>query len=570
MTRFTSFLLVGAISLSLAADAGAIVQHVLLDFDTFTGDDPNDHTYTLGERMAVVDGLNDKFADYSNVSFTLTDPGGLPTLSTIFYNTGLGGVGDIDFQNKSKFDTATVHAPKILDVAGIPIGTATPTEIVLASINIGAHEFLHLMGTRHHDAFLPIGGGVSPGTGGSDWDPNFTGPETAFLTGMELNSLTLSLGGISAASVTDPDLVVGPRSAVKLLHEEFVDVDVDSDDENIIFSPQLLPLKTIPLPNPFPISDPLGRFDLFADMVIVEEASIAADPNTGFPAPDYYAIDADAGDVFWVEVLSDILDHRLDPFDSALAVLDPNTGFSPVPWFPPSGALNNDERESTDSLILDLTIPADGIYVVEVFANPGGADKFGDYELLIYRSFAVPIPPPVGDFDDDFLCDTTDINLMFDQGDLVSGVATTVSTEIYDLIDDNVIDNADITEWLKQTGYWNGYGIDPNDPNTPMLRGDTDNLGAEYPDPRTVDITDFENFLDGFTGAGVTWEVGNFDGDNDVDITDFTIHFLPSFLATSGGTYGPGQSIPEPSTLFLVGLGGVVMAYLCCRNNRAK
>ena len=142
---------------------------------------------------------------------------------------------------------------------------------------------------------------------------------------------------------------------------------------------------------------------------------------------------------------------------------------------------------------------------------------------------------------------------MFAQGDLTAGVATTAGTEKFDLVDNNVIDDADIAEWLIQTGAANGF-------SSAARRGDTDNLDATF-DPnnatRSVDITDFQNFLEGFTGAGFTWEVGNFNGNGFVDITDFSNHFLPSFTATGGGTYGSGQSVPEPSTILLLGLGSL-------------
>jgi len=76
------------------------------------------------------------------------------------------------------------------------------------------------------------------------------------------------------------------------------------------------------------------------------------------------------------------------------------------------------------------------------------------------------------------------------------------------------------------------------------------------PAPRTVDITDFTKFLIGFKGSGLTWEVGNFNGDNDVDITDFVL-FLGPLTSTGGGIYGPSQSIPEPSNVLLLVFGAL-------------
>ena len=91
--------------------------------------------------------------------------------------------------------------------------------------------------------------------------------------------------------------------------------------------------------------------------------------------------------------------------------------------------------------------------------------------------------------------------------------------------------------------------------NLLALHGDADGN-------RTVDITDFEQFLVGFTGPTSDWTTGDFNLDNVVDITDFANHFLPSFAATGGGTYGPGQSIPEPSTVLLLSLGVALLAYV--------
>ncbi|HIN33851.1 MAG TPA: PEP-CTERM sorting domain-containing protein [Nitrospirales bacterium] len=37
---------------------------------------------------------------------------------------------------------------------------------------------------------------------------------------------------------------------------------------------------------------------------------------------------------------------------------------------------------------------------------------------------------------------------------------------------------------------------------------------------------------------------------------------MPNFIMTGGGTYGPSQSIPEPSAMLLLGIGGVLLGYL--------
>ena len=150
------------------------------------------------------------------------------------------------------------------------------------------------------------------------------------------------------------------------------------------------------------------------------------------------------------------------------------------------------------------------------------------------------------------MCKTLDLNLLLAQGDLVTGVSVGPFNQ-FDLNNDNTINQADITEWLDLAGTHNGY-------SSPFLRGDR-NLSKVFPAPRTVDITDFQHFLTGFTSSCVDWWCGNYDGDNDVDITDFSL-FLPNFVVTGGGTYGAGQSVPESSTVLLLGLGGLLLCYV--------
>ena len=54
------------------------------------------------------------------------------------------------------------------------------------------------------------------------------------------------------------------------------------------------------------------------------------------------------------------------------------------------------------------------------------------------------------DFTPDAACGVSDINQMFEAGDLVTGVAVAGSTDRLDLVDNGTIDAADITEWLSQ------------------------------------------------------------------------------------------------------------------------
>ena len=118
------------------------------------------------------------------------------------------------------------------------------------------------------------------------------------------------------------------------------------------------------------------------------------DPSSGAPLgpeSDYYSIGADAGDIFTIEVISEVAGG--DSLDTAVALLNPAAGYTPVPWWPT--AINDNERESTDSLIQDVIIPATGTYVIEVYTPFGSLDEFGDYEMLVYRLNAVPEPASI-------------------------------------------------------------------------------------------------------------------------------------------------------------------------------
>ena len=150
---------------------------------------------------------------------------------------------------------------------------------------------------------------------------------------------------------------------------------------------------------------------------------------------------------------------------------------------------------------------------------------------------------PDCDFTPDAACDLADINQMFQAGNLVTGVATTVATAKHDLVANGALDAADVTEWLAQAATENGHG-------SPYLRGDTDL-------DRDIDLSDYNTLTTNFNPSGnsYSWEDGNFDGDGDIDLSDYTS--LAANFRPIG--YGPA-AVPEPTTLCLSVAGALVLA----------
>ena len=151
------------------------------------------------------------------------------------------------------------------------------------------------------------------------------------------------------------------------------------------------------------------------------------------------------------------------------------------------------------------------------------------------------------DFNSDGMSNFLDINEMSMQGNLADNSTTVGATDNkFDLVDNDIIDSADVSEGLSGAATENGFG-------TPYRRGDTEL-------DRDVDITDFNalaaNFLPAATATSHlngAWHLGNFDGDGDIDITDF--NSLSGNFSPSGYSDGEAHQIPEPGTITMLVLG---------------
>ncbi|MBI83219.1 MAG: hypothetical protein CMJ81_08490 [Planctomycetaceae bacterium] len=147
---------------------------------------------------------------------------------------------------------------------------------------------------------------------------------------------------------------------------------------------------------------------------------------------------------------------------------------------------------------------------------------------------------PLCDFSGDSLCDLSDIDDLFDQGDLVAGISAPGSA--YDLTGDGTLNGDDVEVWMAEAATENGQA-------SAYLSSDSDLDGD-------IDLSDFtrltENFRPGTSGA--LFSTGDGDGDGDVDLGDYTR--LASSFAPLG--YTEAAAVPEPNSLVLFSLGGVL------------
>lgn len=365
-----------------------------------------DYVYTQEDRDAIISRLEADYAPY-NITFVTDEPtsgdfvtlqfnsndapgegtaGILPTGGILF-----GSAGEIDFGNDNRsivaindanlwpflnaLDPFIGQAPGFLlefntgiDVAGVlsdgpdavSLDEATRIAVINQSANTGAHELGHGLGLRHYDAFGPIGGGL-PTTGVPEpvaFFPFFDGGQNADETTLHLMSSGAS-SGLSLAEAANSDRFFSERSAIKLAINErgrFVtDEQANSGQAR---------LKKLQVVNPILEGENAdGRIDV--RNIVVEGRIDALDEI------DMLTFKGDAGEVFNAEMISDVESAFFPEWDRMLGKLtlflqERDGTLIEV-------ATNDDEFESFDAFMLDVTLPEDGTYVLQA---EGPADVF--------------------------------------------------------------------------------------------------------------------------------------------------------------------------------------------------
>lgn len=188
------------------------------------------------------------------------------------------------------------------------------------------------------------------------------------------------------------DLYFGEREALKLTVSEFGTVLPESGAPHRTFADaQPMTLAALAVPNTLGGGLNAPKAYSVAALVVTGRIDLVT-PVTGVSESDFYSFAGKKGDLINIEVLStSITRFNTDTIDSMVRLYD--AGHNLVAYYS-GAAFNDDQFEATDSVLMDLVLPADGTYYLEVdtFTNPASpnpevaADRdTGAYELLVHR-----------------------------------------------------------------------------------------------------------------------------------------------------------------------------------------
>ncbi len=379
-------------------------KRVYLDFDSAT--DAGEHVYAQAERDAIQARMAADFGAF-DVDFTQTLPQAGPFFQVMFNATPIingipqpgGRAESLNWRLLGASGTVVVDVNGFLGPRRLP---GTSENFVALSSTIAAHELGHQFGLRHQDAFGPVGSGLYANFKFNRLLPAYLGPAAADETRLHLLASPAAVGTSLADATGDP--YFGERESIKLAFAESGRSALELPDD--LKTQSVTPIGT---QRTYAAQD-LGDLEMMQVPMADGDQMVAAlnvageivlDPATGKSESDFYAFQGHAGEVVTVDLYSSTLDRIANPIDSLLRLYD-SSGRKLDYYGSPLGAFNDDNIESTDSLLLDVVLPADGTYFVEVDTFSFYSPEFPVYEPNFdVAAFAAANPTHTGVTDRD-------------------------------------------------------------------------------------------------------------------------------------------------------------------------
>ncbi len=380
--------------------AAGLTKVVYLDFDSMT--EEGERTYSQVIRDAIQSRIE---ADYESFDVKITQT--LPTdrhYIRVYFNAAvhlpgssimLGGISErIGWRELGGSGRVLVDVNGFLG-NGSSQRPDTDDNFIALSSTIASHELGHMYGLRHHDAFGSPGNGVYDARNlANRFLPVYPGPKNAIESSHHLMASPASIGTTLTHAAENP--FFGEREAMKLAFAESGVTIPESSLANKSLTPVVVDGSNVPAQHlgelvhlvvPNTVETGVNTFNFITAAALNVIGDIELNPS-GTSESDFYTFVGRAGDLISIELMSSALRHKLEnTIDSILRMY--NSAGQKISHFASAlGAFNDDIFESTDSLVLDIVLPADDIYTIEVdtfsFSTPEFPIYHPDFDVAAF------------------------------------------------------------------------------------------------------------------------------------------------------------------------------------------